>query len=221
MALLSPESQEVGPVSIRALRVKLARALKFAAVSRKLDRAKAGNHALRARGEAIMSSVGFELYVIELWERCVSTTFHNYQWRDDYILYHVGRGMVAQSPAPGQCGQHPTWREGRKTSRPTEQDSRRRLVEISNTTSGALRHWRLEGMDDEAWAPIKNVCNIKRLMGDLYGYGRYSSNSQRRWGGGGGGAKFLFELSRWGRCIRCSNGHSGVRPEIRPVANDL
>ena len=86
--------------------------------------------------------------------------------------------------------------------------------------SGALRHWHLGGMDNERWVPVRTVCELKRLkelhasMGDI----RLVVVD------GGDNAKLRFELSRWGRCARCAQGHSsgsGVRPDFLPIAREL
>ena len=92
---------------------------------------------------------------------------------------------------------------------------RQRLVEISKDSPQALRYRKLEGMEDEDWSTIETVRDLPRLfemrttMGDL----RLIVN-------GGDNRKRRLELSRGGRRILCSQGHSagsGVRPYILPI----
>ena len=171
LSLRSPASQEEGPVFRRALRAKLTGVLKHDAAFWDIDRARVGTHSMREGVEALTFDMGFEPDVIKRWGRRIPTAFRNYLWRDEHILANIGRGLTNRAPVSGLDGrmsgnapQSPqsTDRAGGKMPRPTEHDSRQRLVAISKTMSGALRHRKLEGMDDEGRAPIRSACNIKR-----------------------------------------------------------
>ena len=111
-----------------------------------------------------MFAMGFELSVIKRRGWRISNTPRKYLWRDEHIVAHIGRGTVARATVPGHGAQQSAGREGGKRSRPTEQDYRRRLVEISKTMSGAIRHRRIEEMGGDGLVRIKNVCNVKRPM---------------------------------------------------------
>ena len=219
-AIRSPDSQEDDPVSNRPIRAKLDRALRCDAVFRNSERAKVGTHSLRACGASLMVAVGFELEVIKRWGRWISTTFRNYLWRDEHVLSHIGRRMVESDPVSGHRARRASGRVGGKRSRPTEYEFHRRPVGISETRSGAVRNRRMGEMGAEGWEPVNNVCKLSRMrglnttMGDI----RLIVNGE------GGNNKLRFELSRWGRCVRCAQGHSsgsGVRPNVLPVATDL
>ena len=82
--------------------------------------------------------------------------------------------------------------------------------------SGALRHRRLDGMDDEGWVPVRTASEFRRLNG------MHTTMGDIRLivAGGDDHAKRRFELIQCGRCIRCAQGHpsgSGVRPDVLPI----
>ena len=80
-------------------------------------------------------------------------------------------------------------REGGKRAEPSAA-AHRRLVDISTCKSGALRRRKLPGVNDEGWAPMRNVpitqgiLQISASAGDIY----------EIVGGGDDNGKLRFEL---------------------------
>ena len=199
------------------IRKTLACALKLAGSYVGLDHSRIGNHSLRSGGATLMFTAGFDIEIIKRWGRWLSPTFHTYIWRDEHILSHIGRGMLRNTPGlPGRAG----GKRGISQVSPNTHARHMRLVEISKTMSGALRHRELPTMTEEGWTTVKVVCNLPRLqelhttMGDI----RLIVNGE------GDNWKRRFELSPDGRCIRCAQGHSvgsGVRPDVLPIETKL
>ena len=163
-----------------------------------------------------MFSVGFDIEIIKRWGRWFPPNLHTYIWRDEHILSHIGRGMVKSNAFSGRVGGE----RGISQTTPNEFTRHQRLVEISKTMSGALRHRELPTMDKQGWATLKVVCDLPRLrelratLGDV----RLIINGE------GGNRKRRFELSPDGRCIRCAQGHSaksGGRPDALPETKKL
>ena len=168
-----------------------------------------------------MFSVGFEMEIIKRWGRWASATSHQYLWRGEYIMSNISRGMLNSTkdtmsnkpPFYSQC------RAGGKRGKPASGE-RGRLVSISIAMSKGLRHYCLEGMNDEGWAPMKSVLQLYELL-------ELSANVDDVFkivSGGGGNNKKRFELSGDRRLIRCAQGHSvgsGVRPNCLPVTTSV
>ena len=141
------------------IRKLLPRTLKLAAVSFGMGHTRISNHSLRAGGASQMFAVGFEMEIIKRWGRWVSTTFHQYIWRDEQVLSGIGRGVMSNFHNHGRAG-------GKRTRYHTveEQNAHRRLVERSMCMSASLRRKNLPGMTREGWAPTRTVLGLKGLV---------------------------------------------------------
>ena len=73
------------------IRKALAYTLKLSAVFVGDDHHRISNHSLRSGGASLMFSVGFEMEIIKRWGRWISATFHQYLWRDEYIMSNISR----------------------------------------------------------------------------------------------------------------------------------
>ena len=209
------------PVFNQNVRRSMSNALKLEAVAVGADRKRVSNHSLRSGGggASLMFSVCFEMETIKRRGRCASATFRQYIWRDEHILSNISRGMLSQAKNHGR-GDKPFYAPRRAGGQRPNAGSYRRLVDISKTTSGALRQRKHPRMGKEGWAPMRNILSLRGMLPlgvsvhDVYDVVA----------GKGENAKLRFELSADKCMIRCAQGHSagsGVRPECLPVAPNV
>ena len=118
--------------------------------------------------------VCFDLEITKRWGRWIPTTFRNYLWRNEHILSNISRWTPNDARQVGRAG----GTRSRHTAQ-AEGAMRQRLVEISRTMSGALRHRRLVGMDKEGWS-LSVHCETSTPGGTTRHDERYTRNSQWR-----------------------------------------
>ena len=162
-----------------------------------------------------MFAAGFEMEIIKRWGRWISTTFHQYLWREEHVLANIAKGMLYNKKHVTL----PCWTGSAAGKRPFT-PAVARLVGISKAMSRVLRHRQLPGMDSSGWVSIDTVLN-QRALYDL-GAGRHDLEEIVR--GGGGNAKLRFDLDLESGKVRCAQGHSigsGVRPDCLPIESSV